>query len=92
MLRTPALQGESSKIQEQSSVVHVGELRQTISTGMIVRSTLYLRALRINFSVRTFVRAFVLRKIITFCEGDMDPVTHHMSTGSLKLDILGSRK
>ena len=60
--------------------------------GVFVRSTLYLRALRINF-VRPFVRPFVLlRKIITFCEGDMDPVTHHMSTGSLKLDILGSRK
>ena len=25
------------------------------------------------------------RIIITFCEGDMDPVTHHWSTGSLKL-------
>ena len=42
-------------------------------------------------STSPFVRPFV-RKIITFCEGDMDPVTHHMSTGSLKLDILGSRK
>ena len=59
--------------------------------GVFVRSTLYLRALRINFSVRSFV-LLLLRKIITFCEGDMDPVTHHMSTGSLKLDILGSRK
>ena len=53
---------------------------------IIARSALSFRTLRINF-VRLFVCPSVCppRIIITFCEGDMDPVTHHWSTGSLKL-------
>ena len=41
------------------------------TTDVVARSALSFRALRISF-VRPFVRS---RIIITFCEGDMDPVT-----------------
>ena len=55
------------------------------SGAIFARSALSFRALRIS-SVRLSVRLSVRsRIIITFCEGDMDPVTHHWSTGSLKL-------
>ena len=55
--------------------------------NVFVRSTLSFGALRISF-VRSFIRSFVRsRIIITFCDGDMDPVTHHWSTGSLKLEF-----
>ena len=61
---------------------------------LIARSALYLRALKINLSVRVSVRSSVRpsETVITFCEGDMDPVTHHWSTGSLKLGFGGFQK
>ena len=59
-------------------------LREALCT--LVRTKLDCQIL----SVRPFVRSFVLRKIITFWEGDMRVVRIHLPTGSLKLGFLAS--
>ena len=55
----------------------------------IARSALYVGAhkIRLPNSVRPSVRS---RKIITFCEGEMEAARLYLPTGSLKLGFLAS--
>ena len=65
--------------------------RTVYLVGIIARSAFSVRVHENSMSVRTYVRSLV-KKIITFCEGDMARGTAFWSSGSLKLDFEVSQK
>ena len=75
----------------------VGILKiETIEVGEVVLISFLLCEALCTFerseSTFPYVRTYVRPENNHFLRRGYGPVTHHMSTGSLKLDILGSRK